>query len=219
MRGVLAQTMVTRFSFATATVSAGARSEDRAAVFEHDDALVVVVADGAGGVAGGGAASDAVVDAARARVEERPFDPYDIRAWSDLLVTADATLARSKDAGETTAIVVVLGPYGIAGVSAGDSEAWIVGPRIDRLTESQDRTRLGTGRARPTRFHRRMVDGVLVVATDGLFKNARSGAIRACCTGEVADIANRLADLPKLRSAAHPDDVAVVVCVPAEMRA
>src|SRR5262249_22122991 len=98
------------------------------------------------------------------------------------------------------------------GVSVGDSEAWVVGRRADRLTEKQDRARVGTGRCRPMTFHRRTLDGVLVVASDGLFKNARVEAITACCAaGDVADIANRLVELPKLRSGTYPDDVAVVV--------
>ncbi len=204
--------MVPRFSFATATASAGTRCEDRAALFEHDDTLIVVVADGAGGVTGGGAASDAVVDAVRARISARPLDPYNIRAWSDVLTAADAELACSREAGETTAVVVVAGPHGVVGVSAGDSEAWMVGRRAERLTEKQERTRLGTGRSRPTPFHRRSLEGVLVVATDGLFRHAPSGSIVASCSsGTVTEIAGRLVDLPRLRSGAYPDDVAVVV--------
>jgi serine/threonine protein phosphatase PrpC len=201
----------TRFVFATSAASARTRSEDRAEVFEHDDSVIVVVADGAGGVAGGAVASDAVVDAVRARIAKRPFDAYSVRGWSDVLAATDAELARSKNTGETTAIVVVVGPHAVVGVSVGDSEAWVVGLRVDRLTEKQDRSRVGTGRARPTLFHRRTLEGVLVIATDGLFKHAPSDAIAACCTDDVPDIANRLVKLPQLRSGAYPDDVAVVV--------
>lgn len=87
----------------------------------------------------------------------------------------------------------------------------MVGPRIERLTERQDRARVGTGRCRPTPFHRRTLQGALVVATDGLFKNARDAAITAACAGDVPDIADRLVELPKLRSGTYADDVAVVV--------
>ncbi|HVH42671.1 MAG TPA: protein phosphatase 2C domain-containing protein [Labilithrix sp.] len=203
--------MGTSFVFATSAASSRARSEDRAEVFAYEDSLIVVVADGAGGVAGGAVASDALVDAVRARIGERPFDPYDIRAWSDVLIAADADLARGKNTGETTAIVVVVGFHGVVGVSVGDSEAWVVGQRHDRLTEKQDRARVGTGRSRPTPFHRRSLEGVLLVATDGLFKNARGDSITARCTGDVSDIAKKLVELPRLRSGAYPDDVAVVV--------
>ena len=203
------------FTFAAASAPAGPRSEDRAEVFEHDDTLIVVVADGAGGLAGGAVASDALVQAVRSRITERPFDPYNIRAWSDVLTAADAELTRSKEAGETTAIIVVVGPYGVVGVSVGDSEAWVVGQRSDRLTENQERARLGTGRCRPTTFHRRQLDGVLVVATDGLFKHARSDAIaNGCAAADATTIVNTLVGLPKLRSGTYPDDVAVVVVTP-----
>lgn len=203
------------FARAMAAGSARARSEDRAEVFEHDDTLVVVVADGAGGLVGGTAASQAVVEAVRARIAERPFDPYDLRAWSDLLASADAELTRDREAGETTAIVVVVGPHGVVGVSVGDSEAWVVGARCNPLTDGQERARLGTGRCRPTPFHRRQLDGVLVVATDGLFKHAAREAITAACThADAITIANRLVELPKLRSGAYPDDVAVIVVSP-----
>lgn len=197
--------------FATSAAFARARSEDRAEVFGHDDSLIIVVADGAGGIAGGAVASDAVIAAVRARLRERPFDPQDIRAWSDVLTSADADLARSKNAGETTGVIVVAGAYGLSGVSAGDSEAWLVGRGIDRLTEKQTRARIGTGRARPTAFHRGTFEGVLVVGTDGLFKNAPTDAITACCVGEASVIASKLLELPKLRSGGYPDDVAVVV--------
>ncbi len=203
--------MVTHFSFATMTRAAAATGEDRARVFEQDDALIVIVADGAGGVAGGAAASDAVVDAVRARVEQRPSDPYDVRAWSDLLVRTDADLARRKSTGETTAVIVVVGPHGVVGVSVGDSEAWMVDSRFDRLTDEQDRARLGTGRARPKPFHRRALRGVLIAGSDGLFKSTRSEAIAAACSGATSIIAERLVELPRLRSGAYPDDVAVVV--------
>jgi serine/threonine protein phosphatase PrpC len=56
---------------------------------------------------------------------------------------------------------------------------------------------------------------VLVVATDGLFKNAQSEAISAACAdADVTAIANTLVEQAKLRSGTYPDDVAVVVVVP-----
>jgi serine/threonine protein phosphatase PrpC len=200
------------FVFSTATAAGGALTRDRAAVLEHEDTRIVVVADGAGGLPGGAEASDAVVDAVRARASVRPFDPYDLRVWSEVLTTTDVDLARSSEGGETTVIIAVVGPYGVVGVSVGDCEAWVVGPRRDCLTEKQDRARLGSKRSRPTPFHRSRLSGVLVVGTDGLFRHARSEAIADACTaGDVSRIANRLVELPRLRSRAYPDDVALVV--------
>jgi serine/threonine protein phosphatase PrpC len=204
--------MATPFAYATAAATAGGCTQDRVEIFEHDETLIVVVADGAGGLGGGAVASDAVMGAVRARIAERPFDAYDIRAWSHLFTTTDAALARRREAGETTAIVVVVGPYGVVGVSAGDSEAWIIGARPDRLTAQQERARIGTGRCHSTPFHRRQLDGVLVVASDGLFKNVRSEALTmACATADATTIAKALIELPRLRSGAYPDDVTVAV--------
>lgn len=206
---------MSRFVSAIRGASQRGQSEDRAEILECEDALVVVVADGAGGIGGGAIASEMVVESVRRRTGERPFDPYNLRAWLDVLTHADEELARSPSAGETTAVVVVVGPHGIAGVSAGDSEVWVVAGdrRVERLTEKQNRTRLGTGRSRPTTFHRRTTEGVLVAATDGLFRHAAIPSIVACCaSGADADaIADGLVALPALRSGTYPDDVAVAV--------
>jgi serine/threonine protein phosphatase PrpC len=188
------------------------RTEDRAEVFEHESSLIVVVADGAGGIPGGAAASDAVVDAVRVTVQARSFDIHGVRTWCEVLRDTDVALSRSSAGGETTAIIVVIGPHGLLGTSVGDSEAWMVGRSTSRLTEGQRRTRIGTGRCRPSPFHRGALDGVLVIATDGLFRHAPADAIvRACTTGNVEIIVERLVDLPRLRSGAYPDDLAVVV--------
>ena len=117
------------------------------------------------------------------------------------------------------AIVAIVGSYGVMGVSVGDSEAWVVGPRGDCLTERQDRARVGSRRCRPTTFHRSRLEGVLVVGTDGLYKHARGETIVTSCAGEdMATIADRLVELPRLPSRAYPDDVAVVVVSPASAR-
>jgi len=109
--------------------------------------------------------------------------------------------------GETTGVVVVVAPYALGGVSAGDSEAWIVGDReIDRLTSKQDRARLGSSRARPVMFHRPKLAGALIVATDGLFRHADGSAIARSCA-----CAEDLVVLPRLASGEWPDDVAVAV--------
>jgi serine/threonine protein phosphatase PrpC len=188
-------------------------SRDRAHAIEHGDAIVVVVADGAGGIVGGSIASDAAIAAVRERVGADGFDPYDVSAWCDAFATVDADLARRTDAGETTAIVIVASPRGIVGGSVGDCEAWVVAPsRVESLTEHQHRARLGSGVCQPTSFDRPALDGVLIVATDGLFKHASYEAIVAACTSlDVTTIADALIVLPKLRSGAYPDDVAVVV--------
>jgi serine/threonine protein phosphatase PrpC len=187
-------------------------SEDRADVFERGDDLVLVVGDGAGGMRGGALASAALVETARAVAENPTLDVHDPGLWTVLLEEADGTLA-AKMAGETTAVIVVVGPMGVTGVGLGDSEAWVITVKsIDDLTRSQERLRLGSGRAVPVSFQRRSLDGVLVVATDGLFKYASSARIASTVrAGEVSQAAERLAALVQLPSGGFQDDVGIVV--------
>lgn len=200
-----------RFAFAKATRSSRAATEDRAEVFEDGDARVIVVADGAGGMRGGAAASAALIDAVRSRLSEPLFDPTNIGSWSALFEETDVWLAR-RLIGETTALLVIVGEHGIVGLSAGDSEAWIVSANgIDRLTEAQPRARVGSGRCSFARFQRRDLDGTLVVGTDGLFKHADGASIVAACLDRGPEAAEELAMLPRLASGRYPDDVAVVV--------
>lgn len=192
------------------TMGSNRYTEDRTDVTEHGGVLLVVVADGAGGMRGGSTASEALVDAVRSRLA-KSIDPYDIRAWSELFNETDAALARVLG-GETTAVLVVIGEHGVVGVSAGDSEAWLVSATaIDRLTEGQSRQRIGSGRSSATPFHRRSLEGTLVVGTDGLFKYVDAASISAACGASVIDAADRLAGLPRLASGAYPDDVAAVL--------
>ncbi len=192
------------------TMGSNRYTEDRTDVTEHGGALVVVVADGAGGMRGGSTASDALVDAVRSRLA-KSIDPYDIRAWSELFKETDAALARVLG-GETTGVLVVIGEHGVVGVSAGDSEAWLVSATaIERLTEAQTRQRIGSGRSTATPFRRRSLEGTLVVGTDGLFKYVDAASIIAACSAPVIDAADRLAALPRLASGAYPDDVAAVI--------
>lgn len=203
--------MAIGFEIARATGSNRRSSEDRASVFTHGGTLVVVVADGAGGMPGGAAASDAVIVAVQTMVEQRAFDAYDLAGWLARLERVDEELARGA-VGESTAVVVVIGRRGILGVSAGDSEAWMMSASIDGLTDDQHRTRLGSGRARLTPFHRRGLEGPLVVGTDGLFKHTAPERIAASCIqGNAAAVAQRLVTLPMLPSGTYPDDVALVV--------
>lgn len=202
--------------FVTCVLAGGRRSsEDRVAVVERADAVVVAVADGAGGISGGAIASEALVDMARTVARNPTLDVHDVALWAALFREADAALA-TKAAGETTGVVVVMGPDGLAGVSAGDSEAWIIGAtRTDDLTADQKRARLGSGRVAPVAFRRPTVDGVLVVATDGLFKYASGERIAAAVrAGDVDGAADRLVSVVRLASGALHDDVGIAVVAP-----
>jgi serine/threonine protein phosphatase PrpC len=108
----------------------------------------------------------------------------------------------------------VLGPRGVVGISAGDSEAWVVTPTAaDELTVGrQAKQRLGTNRVVPTTFERSALNGVLVVGSDGLFKFAAPDVIaRVVRNNEFASAATLLIDLVRLRSGQMADDAAVVL--------
>lgn len=207
------------FTIATRTASfrRPELSEDRTAVHHVPGGVVVVVADGAGGIAGGGPAADLVLRVVAEAIAQPGFPPFTPAAWTELLVRADALVVRDRMAGETTCVVVAVRDDGrMVGASVGDSGAVVVGAggRIDELTEGQHRKRrLGGGRATPALFERPDLDGVLVIATDGLFSYARPEVIaQAVATYEDLDAtAQALVELVRLPSGSFMDDVALVL--------
>lgn len=200
------------FTYARARASSRRHSEDRAEVFERDDVVVFVVADGAGGIRGGAAAADALVMAVRSAVADNAFGLDDAAAWSEVFRKADAELA-AKMSGETTGVLAVLTPRGLLGVSAGDSEAWVITEAdIDDLTAAQNKQRLGSGDALPMSFFRPALAGALVVGTDGLFKYAAPAKVaEAARAGDPHQVAEKLIELVRLPSGRHPDDVGILV--------
>jgi serine/threonine protein phosphatase PrpC len=180
--------------------------EDRAAVFEYAEGLVAVVADGAGGLSGGARAAQAVVDA----VQRAGWAP-DARTWVELLSRLDAEVGP----GETTAVVVAMGPDRMVGASVGDSGAWwfdMAGGH--ELTRGQRRKPLlGSGGAVPVelRLEGRRA-GTLVLASDGLWKYVPWDRLPGALQRAPAEAASRLVELVRYPSGELPDDVAVVVC-------
>jgi PPM family protein phosphatase len=201
------------FLHARLLASSRRQPEDRCEIIERGDALVIVVADGAGGMRGGAVASDALVHAICAAVVDDTFDIESGAGWSSVFRRSDTDLA-AKMGGETTGILVVLTPRGLIGVSAGDSEAWMITEtRIDDLTTSQSKLRLGSGRSTPTPFFRPALEGTLVVGTDGLFKYAGAERIAAVARhdDDATEVARKLGSLVQLPSGRYQDDVGVVV--------
>jgi serine/threonine protein phosphatase PrpC len=198
---------------ARALASPRQRPADAAEVFERDEALVVVVADGRGGIRGGDAASRSMVAVVKSAVNDRAFAVSEVGVWIDLFRSTDKALAL-EGTGETTGVVVVLGLRGLFGVSIGDSEAWLVtAGEIDNLTVGQQtRQRLGSGRVALAAFERPSLAGVLVIATDGLFKFAAKEVIaRIVRASPIETAAERLVELVRHPSGALADDVAVVL--------
>lgn len=180
--------------------------EDRAAVFEYAEGVVAVVADGAGGMGGGARAAQAVVDAVR----RAGWSP-DAGTWVELLTRLDAEVGP----GQTTAVVVAVGPERLAGASVGDSGAWCFGPAGEHeLTRGQRRKPLlGSGEAMPVALHLAGGRaGTLVLASDGLWKYVPWERLPGALQGPPSEAASKLMELVRYPSGELPDDVAVVVC-------
>jgi serine/threonine protein phosphatase PrpC len=201
------------FEFVRALASSRPESGDTVGVFERDEVLVVVVADGGGGLRSGEVASRSLVGVIEAAVNDPAFAPEEVQGWIDLFEATDSALA-ANEAGETTGVVVVAGPRGLVGVSAGDCEAWVVTPTaVDDLTVGrQTKQRLGSNRVTLATFERAALGGVLVVASDGLFKFAATEVIaRIVRASAIGVAAEHLVDLVRLRSGNVADDVAIVL--------
>jgi PPM family protein phosphatase len=208
--------MASRYAYARATAASGVRSQDSVGVYERGDVLVVVVADGGGGMRRGDAASRSVVAVVESAVADARFALEDARPWVDLFLATDSCLVANR-AGETTGAVVVLGRSGFLGFSIGNSEAWVVTrTEVDNLTVGQHtRERFGNGHGTVVTFQRPQLAGVLLVATDGLFKYAAAPVIAGIArSGTVAQAADELLELVRLRSGKMADDVTVVLVRP-----
>lgn len=205
--------MCNTYRHAFALASSRQASDDRGEIIARGDLVLAIVADGAGGLRGGATASDALVEAAKTRTLDAACDPFDTESWLRFFREVDATLS-ARMTGETTGVIAVLGPQGLLGVSAGDSEAWVISATsIDDLTGAQSKLRLGSGRAGPVSFQRPRLEGTLLVGTDGLFKYVSAETIAALVRAHpVEESPRRLVDAARLRSGRLPDDIAVFVC-------
>jgi hypothetical protein len=137
-------------------------------------------------------AAEAVIRAVGSFIETRnSLDEEDL--WLGFLAGLDREIARA-DLGQTTAVVLAITGRRVVGASVGDSEAWLVDPEGEflALTAAQSRKPLlVSGAAMPIPFRRKNEGGVLVVATDGLFKYTDPGRI-----GEAANAGEPLAACP-----------------------
>lgn len=190
----------------TATQSYRSRCEDRVAVFTTADRSVIVVADGAGGVGQGDVAAELVVR----EIESNYLEIHAADQWAEFLCQTDCRIT----AGETTVVVIDVRPYGIAGASVGDSQAWIIrDDATTKLTRDQNRKPLlGSGQASPVAFTQPPLDGVLFVATDGFFDYAQHQWITALIRqSDFYAIPRKCIELVRLPSGEFWDDIGIVV--------
>ncbi len=182
------------------------RCEDRVAVINAQNRTIIVVADGAGGVGSGDLAAEAVLR--EVTTEHSLFHSAD--DWVNFLRQADSRIST----GESTAAIVDIRPYGIAGASVGDSQAWIINSgKIDDLTIDQIRKPLlGSGLAQPVGFTHPPLNGLLIVGTDGFYDYVkRDDLIRLVARSDFFEISRKCIDLVRLPSGDMWDDVGIVV--------
>ena len=181
------------------------RCEDRVDIINEDHRTVIVVADGAGGIGSGDLAAESVVNFVKSNYK----NTHSANDWVNLLRQIDSRI----DAGESTAVVVDIRPYGIAGASVGDSQAWILNDGITDLTCNQIRKPLiGSGQSEPIGFTHSPLDGLLIVATDGLFDYAKRDEINdLVLQSDFYAISRNCIDLVRLPSGDMWDDVGIVV--------
>jgi PPM family protein phosphatase len=189
----------------TATESDRERCEDRVAVFTSDERTVIVVADGAGGVSSGDIAAESVV-----REIESAFPRiHSAEHWAETLRQIDCRISP----GESTAVIVDVRPYGIAGASVGDSEAWVIKDgKITELTVNQNRKPLiGSGGASPISFTCSPLDGLLLVATDGFCNYVKRDRMPAMIAqSDFYSSPRSCIEMVRLPSGALWDDIGIV---------
>ena len=189
---------------------AGNSGDDSLAVVIVGDAIVVCVADGAGGISGGLDASRIVVQAATTAELSSFRTP---NKFEEFLRQLDQTVYSDRDAGETTAIIAMIKNSIVLGASLGDSECWLISENSDyELTQLQNRKPLlGCGSASPVGFGPILIDGTLILGSDGLFKYTSLNKIKDCLVMPSVD-AKSLINLAKQSTGFLQDDATAVVC-------
>lgn len=191
---------------AQAVLGAKGAGEDRVSVVRHLDRVVLAVADGAGGAGAAERALEAIAAAATAKT------PLDGEGWAALLRKVDAQLVGGK--AQCALAVAAVAGGSVSGASVGDCGAWLVGAEVVDLTAGQVRKPLlGSGAAAPVAFAGALGAATLLLASDGLLKYAARNLVAGLAAlPDLGAAARQLVELPRLRSGALPDDIAVALC-------
>ncbi len=204
--------LVEMLTISMASLASGRKNQDRIARIHLPDADVLLVADGAGGVGGGARAAQMLVNALPTASSMLARNP---EACVDWLSDMDDELFRDSEAGESTAVVLVISISTIFGASVGDSRAWLVhAGRYADLTVGQARKPLlGSGRATVTAIGPSSWRGMLLMGTDGLFNYVSAKRLAAFVENGPSDnVATRACELAKLPSGDLADDTSAIAC-------
>jgi serine/threonine protein phosphatase PrpC len=179
--------------------------EDCVAVFSDESRTVIVVADGAGGIGNGERAAQSVVSETKAAYSQI----HSADEWASLLRQVDCRISD----GESTAVVLDIRTYGIAGASVGDSRAVLIhdGKLHDLTSQQKRKPLLGSGAAEPIGFQHSPLAGVLLVGTDGFFNYAdEDSIIRIVSSCDFHSLPRRCIEAVRLPSGEYWDDIGLV---------
>jgi PPM family protein phosphatase len=189
----------------------GKELQDRAEIFWLGSNLVLAVADGAGGRSGAAEAAEFVIRRIQQTLHSANLSP---KGLCEFLKSVDQQMVAAGNVGETTCVIAVLSENGIIGASVGDSGAWCISMAgVDTLTDGQSRKPfLGMGGATPFGFARDLLNGTLLVASDGLLKYTSAERIAAIALDDdVEKAAQNLIGLVRYQSGALPDDISILL--------
>jgi serine/threonine protein phosphatase PrpC len=200
------------FEIATRCIAASA-GQDRVFVRVFDDVAVVALADGSGGRAGGDVAAQILVSQV-SKIAQNVSDPQDEEFWISWMKKIDTLVLENEWAGETTAIVAVVGSGYVSGASVGDSSAWLIeNHKYLDLTKNQVRRPfIGSGLAQPRSFGIKSSNGVLLLGSDGLTKYADAERLQDIVRNNDLEVAaDRLIEVVRLPSGSYFDDVSCIL--------
>jgi serine/threonine protein phosphatase PrpC len=147
-------------------------SHDRLSVLRDAHRTLIALADGADSSQGAQTAAARTVNEL-ARCFRNGTLPQDPRDWVMVLEAIDHVVLSDRDAGETSALVMVVQQGVVVGASVGDSLAYVV-PVVgeaQRLTARQRKEpRIGTGLASPVGFGPVQLDGKLITRRAARFE-------------------------------------------------
>ena len=217
--------------FTRAEEESPGHGQDRMSVRRLCGTLSLRMADGAGGLPGGGEAarllceSDVIpgeADAAEiictADLRDHPGRWLSFMDGHISLISRMQGRAPGSPPGLTAAAILTITDDGeITGASVGDCEAWIfgAGKAPVGLTSGQSRKPLlGEGAASPVEFRGCLSHGVLIMATDGLWKHVSRGQIARLAHSLSPDLlAGALVDSARLPTGRLQDDITIMVVV------
>lgn len=198
-----------------ASCASGKTNQDRVAVVTSNENMIIALADGAGGFGDGAFVAQFIVEKAIEAFNEHILSgPLEC---ASLLARLDQLLISQGEQGESTAVILMVWNGLIHGASVGDSGALLIQHNtVLELTEHQFRKPLiGTGQATPVAFGPTLFGGIILVASDGLFKYASMEKIISTIATNTSDTTpNRLINLVRLGSNALSDDTTVAICSP-----